>query len=70
LRPLPAILFAVAAVGVLASYLVKDIGALAQSGDVAKFLGSTTMLGVFLVTIGFVLYAFRAQARDPGQPST
>lgn len=82
LRPLPAILFGLAAVGVLLSYIAKDTSALAETGDLARFLGSTTMLGAILIGLGLVLFGARhvagrgrasagtADSGEPGEPAT
>ncbi|MEA3189489.1 MAG: basic amino acid/polyamine antiporter, family [Thermoplasmata archaeon] len=59
LRPLPAILFGLASVGVLWSYLDKDLGALAATGDVPRFFGSTTMMAAILIGIGALVYWVR-----------
>jgi APA family basic amino acid/polyamine antiporter len=56
LRPLPAIFFAIAAVAVLASYLVADVPLLAD-GHFGAFLASTTGLGIVLIGVGLLLYA-------------
>jgi len=72
LSPLPAIVFGVAAVGVLVSLAVDDIGAIAQEGW-AAFAGSTTGLGATLILSGLLLYWAQgrskarkaAMARDP-----
>ncbi len=58
LRPLPAIFFAVAAVAVLASYIVADVQ-LISAGHVGAFLASTTGLGIVLIGSGLGLYTAR-----------
>ncbi len=55
LRPVPAIFFALAAVAVLASYVVADARLLAQ-GHWGAFLASTTGLGILLIGSGLLLY--------------
>ncbi|MFO1532995.1 MAG: amino acid permease, partial [Thermoplasmatota archaeon] len=76
LAPAAAAVFGVAAVGVLASYVAQDGSALATTGNVAKFFGGTTMLGVILILVGLVLYWAQgrsnarkaARARGPTVP--
>ena len=55
LSPLPAVVFGIASVGVLLSFFVKDLGALA-TGNIAGFMGSTTGLGIILILLGLGLY--------------
>lgn len=55
LRPVPAVFFAVAAVAVLASYLVADARLLAEA-HFGAFLASTTGLGILLIGSGLLLY--------------
>lgn len=61
LRPLPVVLFGIAAVAVLASYLAADIPLLVQ-GHVFGFLASTTGLGLLLIGVGIVLYLLRRRS--------
>lgn len=65
LRPLPAIFFAVAAVAVLASYLVGDVPLL-FAGHIGAFLASTTGLGILLIGSGLVLYAIQSRRASSG----
>jgi amino acid transporter len=55
LRPVPAVFFALAAVAVLASYVVADVHLIAD-GHVGAFLASTTGLGILLIGSGLLLY--------------
>ena len=66
LRPLPAIFFAVAAIAVLASYIVADVELLAD-GHPGAFLASTTGLGIVLIGSGALLYLpYRRRDRIQG----
>ena len=64
LGPLPAVLFAAAAVWVLGTYVEADLDLLA-AGRIGAFLASTTSLGVLLIGSGVVLYAL--QRRRPAR---
>ncbi|MEK6975729.1 MAG: APC family permease [Candidatus Thermoplasmatota archaeon] len=55
LRPVPAVFFSVAAVAVLASYVVDDVGLLVD-GQLGSFFVSTTVLGVILIGTGGFAY--------------
>ena len=59
--PVAAVVFGIAALGVLASYAYNDIPLLGQ-GDVAGFIGSTTGMGAILILAGAVLYVFQRRA--------
>lgn len=69
LRPIPAVLFAVAAIAVLASYTAKDV-ALVAAGRPIAFLGSTTGMGILLILSGLVAYAAQRRMPPPEQGRT
>lgn len=66
LRPLPAVFFALAAVAVLASYVVADVPLLAD-GHLGAFAASTTGLGTLLIASGVLLYLLQRK-RDASAP--
>jgi histidine ammonia-lyase len=49
---------------VLASYLVADVPLLFE-GKVGGFLASTTGMGIVLIGLGVVLYAFQRKRAEP-----
>ena len=62
LRPVPAVLFGLAAILVIASYLNKDLRTLA-AGHVGPFLLSTTGMAIVLLGIGVVLFLVQDRRR-------
>lgn len=61
LRPIPVVFFLLASIAVLASYLVADVPLLFD-GKVGGFLASTTGMGIVLIGLGVVLYAFQRRS--------
>jgi len=66
LRPLPAIVFGLAGVAVLASYAVQDLPLLARHP--LGFLASTTGMGILLIAIGLVLFVLQDRKGKPTKP--
>ncbi|HJQ93072.1 MAG TPA: APC family permease [Candidatus Thermoplasmatota archaeon] len=58
LRPLPVVFFLLASIAVLVSYLAADVPLLLD-GRLGGFLASTTGMGILLLGLGIVLYAFQ-----------
>jgi basic amino acid/polyamine antiporter, APA family len=58
LRPVPVLFFALASVAVMLSFIIPDLGLLLE-GRLLAFATSTTGLGLLLIGVGVLLYAFQ-----------